>query len=311
MMKFLTLLLIFSLSLGNFSCKRESKREETKEKINSPPTITSVVILCDKPTKDNDLSLLIKSQDIDGDPITYSYQWIKNDKEIVGENRAVLLKRNFRKGDIIQVRITPSDGKITGRPFLSPPLKIINSPPIIEEIQIEPKMATSKDSLRVFVKGYDEDGDFIYYTFTWEKNGIKLPEERKDFLESGKFKKGDKIIVTVTPDDRESLGITKRSETITILNSPPLITSSPPIYIEGERYSYQVKVDDPDNDPVSFKLKSGPRGMEIQRETGLIQWEIKKEDVGEHLIEVEVSDNDGLKSQQKYTLTVSYKQIVK
>ena len=59
------------------------------------------------------------------------------------------LKRgNFKKGDIIQVKVTPSDGKENGKPFLSTPVKILNSPPVIQEVWIEPKMPTAKDNLK-------------------------------------------------------------------------------------------------------------------------------------------------------------------
>jgi len=39
--------------------------------------------LPEKPNKGGELDINIKSQDPDNDPITYSYQWLKNDEEIV------------------------------------------------------------------------------------------------------------------------------------------------------------------------------------------------------------------------------------
>ena len=54
------------------------------------------------------------------------------------------------------------------------------------------------DDLKVSVKSSDPDGDFVYYTYQWEKNGVILSEERKEILEKGRFKKGDSITVTVT-----------------------------------------------------------------------------------------------------------------
>jgi hypothetical protein len=298
--------LFLLLLVGNLSCgKREGK--EPKVKINSPPVITSINILPEKPNKESELNLITQSHDPDGDPVTYRYQWMKNDEEIVGENKNTLRSGNFKKGDLIQVRVTPSDGKVDGRPFLSAPVRILNSLPVIEQAWIEPKVAYAKDNLKVKIKSSDKDGDFIYYTYRWEKNRIVMPEERGEVLEKGRFKKGDSITVTVTPDDREAQGPPKKSEPVIISNSPPIITSFPPTSVEGMTYLYQVKADDPDNDPITFTLKSAPKGMEIEKETGLIRWVIRKEDRGVHSIEIEASDNAGAKSLQRYTLTIEFR----
>jgi len=298
-------LLVISL-VTIISC--EGKKSETStSKTNSPPVIISVMILPEKPTKESELTLSIQSNDPDGDPITYQYQWIKNDEEMVGQNQPSLKKGNLRKGDLIRVRVTPFDGKVTGTPFLSSPAKIHNAPPVIQEVWIEPKVAYVTDNLRAIVKGSDLAGGFIYYSYQWEKNGSVLSDERKEILEKGRFKKGDSIVVIVTPDDREVLGTPKRSEPLVISNSPPQILSSPTTSVEKTEYIYQVKGNDPDDDPITFTLKSGPRGMEIDKKTGLIKWEIREEDKGDHTVEIEVSDSEGAKSKQRYTLAIDFK----
>jgi hypothetical protein len=203
--------------------------------------------------------------------------------------------------------VTPSDGKVNGTPFLSAPVKILNSPPVLKEVWIEPKVAYVTDRLKANLKSLDLDRDFIYYTYQWEKNGTILSEERGEIFERGLFRKGDSIAVIVTPDDRETLGTPKKSETLIISNSPPIILSSPPTSVEKTTYIYQVKANDPDNDPITFTLKSGPKGMEMDKKTGLIRWEIRKEDKGNHSVEIEVSDDAGAKSIQRYTLIIDFK----
>jgi len=226
---------------------------------------------------------------------------------MTGEDKNTIKSGIFKKGDLIQVRGTPSDGKVNGTPFLSAAVKILNSPPVIQEVWIEPKVAYVTDVLKAYVKSSDSDRDFIYYTYQWEKNGIVLNEERGETLEKGRFKKGDSIVAIVTPDDRETLGSPKKSEPLIISNSPPIILSSPPTSVEKTSYIYQVKASDPDNDPTLFTLKSGPRGMEMDKKTGLIRWEIHKEYKGTHSFEIEVSDDSGGKSIQRYTLTLDFK----
>ena len=304
--KGIVLFLLLFVFPGNFSCGKE-ERTEPKSRTNSPPVISSLNISPEKPTEESELNSVVQGHDPDGDSVTYQYQWLRNDEEIIGENKDSLKSGNFKKGELIQVRVTAFDGKIDGPAFLSAPVKILNSPPVIQEAWIEPKAAYVTDRLKVNVKNSDPDGDLIYYTYQWDRNGMVLNEESGEVLEQARFKKGDSIAVTVTPDDRESLGKPKRSDHIIILNSPPIFVSSPPTSAEGTKYAYQVKTNDPDNDPVYFALKANPKGMEINKNTGLIQWEIRKEDKGNHTVEIEVSDDAGAKSIQRFTLTIDFK----
>jgi len=305
---FQLILYVFICStIGLLSSCGKSSDTERKTKTNTPPVITSANILPEKPNKESEFNLSIQSKDPDGDSVTYQFQWIRNDEEIIGENKNNLKSGIFKKGDLIRVKVTPSDGKVNGTPFLSASVKILNSPPVVQEVVIEPKVAYCTDSLKANLKSLDLDGDFIYYTYQWKKNGIVLNEERGEILERGLFSKGDSMAVIVTPDDRETLGTPKKSEPLIISNSAPLIISSPPTSVEKTTYIYQVKANDPDNDPITFTLKSGPKRMEMDKKTGLIKWEIRNEDKGNHSVEIEVSDDTGAKSIQRYTLTVDFK----
>ena len=296
---------ILFVLLGSASCGKQGEaRFKSQIPTNAPPVITSATIGPETPNKESDLEVFLRSQDPDGDPINYHYQWIKNNEEILGENANILQKENFKKGDLIQVKVTPSDGKTTGSPFLSGAVKVLNSLPVIQDLKVEPKMAYADDQLKADVKSYDIDGDPIDYTYQWEINGKVLTDESREVLDKGRFKKGDLIAVIVTPDDREGKGNTKKSEPIMILNSAPIIISSPPTSVEGSDYIYQVKAYDPDNEPISFALKTAPKGMAIDKEKGLIRWPVQRHDKGTHSIEIEVSGKEGAKGYQRFVLNV-------
>jgi len=297
---------LFFILLGLLSCEGRD-RTGSERRQNSPPVITSVQILPENPTVESELRLDVQGHDPDGDSMTFLPQWIRNGKEIVGERKNTLTLKDFKKGDSIEVSVIPSDGKTEGKPFLSSSVKILNSPPVLLQVDLEPNPAYANDTLKVAVKAFDADGDFIYYTYQWERNGTVLPEEKTETLPAGRFKKGDSISVTVTPDDRETLGKAKRSAPLTIMNSPPLIVSSPPTSTPGNLYTYAVKVLDPDDDPIVFTLKKGPPGMKIDPKSGLIQWEMGPQAKGTHLIEIEASDPEGARSFQRYTLTVDFR----
>ena len=304
--KVIAILFLLASTSGIVSCEKE-KGTGSGSRVNAPPVISAVRILPENPTQQNDLAVSIEAADPDGDPVTYEFQWMKNDGDLPGQNSNILKTGNFKKGDLLRVKVTPDDGKGKGSPFLSSPVKVLNSPPVLQEVWIEPKVAFASDPLKALCNSDDKDGDFVYFTYQWEKNGVLLSDEKASVLEPGRFKRGDSITVTVTPDDRDVLATPKKSGPVVISNSPPVISSSPPSHFAGNSYLYQVKVDDPDNDAVTFALKSGPKGMKIDSHSGLIQWEIRKEDKGVFPVEIEASDSEGAKSLQRYSMTVEFK----
>ncbi len=290
------------------SCNNRTNPESAPQS-DQTPAIVSVIISPEKPHKGIDLHAIVQSKSPGGSPITYKYQWIKNEELMIGETNASLSLKGdrFQKKDLMQVKVTPLEGTLEGRSLISAPVQILNSTPVVREIWIEPKIAYVYDSLKAELKSSDLDGDFVYYVFRWEKNGRALSEQQSQILERGQFKKGDSIAVIVIPDDREIQGDPKKSEPVIISNSPPVVTSSPSTSVSEKTYRYQVTATDPDHDPITFTLKSGPKGMIIDKNTGLLQWEIKKEGKGTHPIEIEALDNEGAKSIQRFTLTVDFR----
>ena len=308
-MKARILLLALMLSAGCGSCGRQTAVEGSSIPGPYPtsasiPFVSSVRILPEAPTKDSELSVILGGQGPGGETIQCEYQWGKNGEDLPGETRPALGAGAFKKGDTLQVRVMPMSEKARGNPVTASAVKILNSSPVVQQVLVEPRVAYATDTLKAVVKGTDRDGDLIYFTYRWERNGVVLQEQRNETLEPGRFRKGDTITVEVTPDDREVLGTPRKSNPVTIANSPPLIVSSPPTSVQGNVYMYQVRVNDPDDDSVAFVLKSGPKGMEIDPKTGLVRWEIRKEGRGTHTIEIEASDHTGAKSLQQYALAV-------
>ncbi len=66
--------------------------------------------------------------DPDGDPVTLTYKWFRNNKEIPGTPSDTLATKEFQKKDVLEVLVTPSDGKST-REGQGVQMLIENSPP--------------------------------------------------------------------------------------------------------------------------------------------------------------------------------------
>ena len=87
-------------------------------------------------------------------------------------------------------------------------------------------------------------------------------------------------------------------------NQPPVFTSSAPTTAnKGSPYFYQAMAQDPDNDPLSFLLVSGPSGMTVSL-SGLVQWTPTLQQVGTNNVAIAVSD--GIHSvNQQFAVDVS------
>jgi hypothetical protein len=173
-------------------------------------------------------------------------------------------------------------------------------------ITIDPELPRKNSTLQAKVEAADTEGDTIAFSYQWIKNGTVLMGEASETLVDPTLKKGDKIALRVTPYDMKGTGEEVTSQEIVILNSAPIITSSPKGQkLKSNLYQYQVLADDPDGDPVTFSLTpSSPQGMTIDPQTGLIQWKVGPNDAGTHTIEVIAADGDGGKCTQKFTLTI-------
>jgi hypothetical protein len=85
----------------------------------SRPVVTSVAITPSRPVPGQVLTATVAAQDPDGRRVTFTYQWLRNDTLIPGATGPTLdLSRHGYGvvGDVITVRVTPSDGVLTGAP---------------------------------------------------------------------------------------------------------------------------------------------------------------------------------------------------
>ncbi|MGR3278198.1 putative Ig domain-containing protein [Acaryochloris marina NIES-2412] len=123
-------------------------------------------------------------------------------------------------------------------------------------------------------------------------------------------------LVFANPDQVQ---FTYELEILADLNRIPVIESNPVTPgqtlaegIIGQPYTYQVRATDADGDDLTYQLLSGPTGMTIDAQTGLIEWSPDflpatepNTPVGHHAIQVAVSDGRGGTTQQSYTLSIT------
>ena len=281
---------------------------------NRPPVIRSAVIFPAAVTIETELRVEVQSEDMDGDPVTYRYKWLVNGVPVPGETAPQFKTAALKDGDRITVELTPNDGKIEGAVLVTNPVTVGNTAPDIAEIHLEPVPLRRGDLLKVKVVAGDAEGDPITLTYKWLRNDREIPGAKTDTLETKDFRKRDVLAVLITVSDGKATREGRAGLPVTIVNSPPRFTSTPPLGItlipakEGPPteglYEYAVAVVDPDNDPVTFELTQAPAGMTIDKVTGKITWKLTAENAGKHHVVIAAKDNDNAVTQQEFDLNI-------
>ena len=117
------------------------------------------------------IKAVIEGKDEDGDPVTFSREWKKNDELLVGETMDELDTKGLKKGDWITLYVTPFDGKEKGKRKWSPTVMISNRPP---EITSSPPAALSNGRYIYEVKAVDPDGDKLTFSLENAPSGMTI-----------------------------------------------------------------------------------------------------------------------------------------
>ncbi len=272
-------LTIILLSLFPVGCSEDVQRADIPKADVSNAIDTSVSIRPEEATILTVISLkadntLISEGDI---------QWYVNDIRNESQSGIRFVPDKLSKGDYVKAVIVRNK-----KEFHSNIISLKNTPPVMGNSNILPERPKVNSTLTAQVKATDADNDIVSFTYKWTLNGKFAGKE--SFLEAD-FKRDDLITVDVTPFDRDDSGKGIRLST-RIYNAVPVVSETEPSF-DGKHYKYQIDATDPDHDMLTYKLKKGPDGMNLDANTGLVTWEVKPEDEGRHEVEVSVVDGNG------------------
>ncbi len=234
-------------------------------------------------------------------PSDLSYQWIINGSEIEGATEKVLQYPYLKKNDSVQVKVFIKDkGEL-----VSDPLIISNIIPEIKTAKLLPQNPKKGDELKVEVKTFDGDNDYVSLSYEWFVNGESVDETFDVIAIEEPIKRGDKVSVKITPDDGEQEGQAITLYSI-VANSPPKV--SPDIKTQFDRlvYTSQIIAEDPEGDPLTYTLVRAPEGMTIDSKSGVITWKLTLKDKGEHEVIVSVNDGHGGEVLVPFTTKISF-----
>jgi len=128
--------------------------------VNSPPVIKEIGISPINPGTKDDIKASVEVYDPDEDSVEVEYKWYINNKVVSEAKGDTLFSSYTKKGDIIIVSATPFDGETRGREYISNPVVVNNSPPVITS---NPPSILQGERFVYKVEATDPDGDKITF----------------------------------------------------------------------------------------------------------------------------------------------------
>ena len=188
---------------------------------NTPPEVTAATLSTSEPTEASGITVAVSSVDVDGDTVTYKYQWT-----VAGAAVSVTSKNltgsSYARGDEVFVIVTPNDGTDDGAPFSSAVVTVQNTLPSLSSVGVSPGTIYADSTPFATASGWsDDDGDSAAYTYQWYVNGAEVSGATARDLSASYIERGDTVYITATPYDSYGSGTPVSSSTYTVRNSAP------------------------------------------------------------------------------------------
>jgi hypothetical protein len=272
---------------------------------NAAPAVDSVAIDQASPRTNDTLSATVISHDPDGDPLTTGYQWTRNGTDISGATASTLdlsVVGNGDSGDLIRVRVSVSDGSLSSAPLASPPVTVLNTPPVAT-VSLDDHTPGTNATLTANVTASDADGDGVSLTYVWRVDGVVRQTTTggglTDTFDLSIVDNGDTgqtVTATVTPNDGSADG-TPAVDTATVGDAAPVVDS---VAIDqssprtNDLLTASVSAHDADGDALTTSYQWTKNGVDIAGEAGATL-DLSTVGNGERgdMIRVRVSVSDG------------------
>ncbi|MFO0127027.1 MAG: putative Ig domain-containing protein, partial [Pseudanabaena sp.] len=277
---------------------------------NTAPVITSVAPDSTKPQVGKQFQYQVKAQDVDTNPITFSL--VSGAPAGVALDATGLVTWTPVAGQVgkQQFTIKAADNK-GGSTLQTVTVSVINAiPNQLPVIVSQPRDRIRLDSNYFYqIEATDADGDALTYSLDVKPAGMTIQQNTIVWTPAAN-QSGNQNVVVVKVTDSQG-GSTTQSFQITVAhqaaNNAPTITSAPNTFVANldRQYEYQLTGNDPDGDPFFWTLDNAPEGMVIDNQTGLLRWNPKQTQLGEHTVGIRITDLNGTYSGQEFTVKVT------
>ena len=258
--KLLALILIFGgVTVASASVLPFIEFEAQSPNDNSPPFAPAVTIAPDLPGTTDDLvcSITTPGSDPDGDEITYTYQWHKDDEPQEGLTTSTLDSSHTTKNQIWKCVVTATDGTDVSA-AASDEVTILNTTPTTPVVDVTPDFPVTTDDLvcSIISLSTDADEDDLVYTYQWYNNGVQQTELSTNTVNFSLTAPGDTWKCVIISSDREDSNAGSFDE-VTIVNRDPIapvlnITPDFPVTTDDLVCSIITDSSDPEGDTIVY-----------------------------------------------------------
>lgn len=190
------------------------------------PVLDALALGPTDPTETSTLAVTLgSSHDIDGDAITFTYDWYVTDTLVRSGDHPTLTGADFSKGDVVYVTATPADDAATGASVVSNTATIADTAPTFDALALSPVPLYSDSVATCVPSGWsDVDDDPEAYRFVWYVEGDVAGTDAT--LDGSLFARGDEVSCQATAFDGDLEGPTLTTETTTVANAAPVLASA-------------------------------------------------------------------------------------
>ena len=224
----------------------------------APPVIAAQLNTTSPRTNDV-LTVIAQVSDADGDPVTTTYEWLRNGTVVSGATSASFdLAALGDRGDTITARVTASDDHGAST-LVSLDALVVDTAPTVG-LALSNQSPRTNDVLVATASGFDPDADTLRYEFelwlngNYVSSGLSGSNASSWNLANPPFgNRGDTVTIFVTAWDG-TLWSQRVSAAAVIVNSPPEVTVSLSDRTPGAKTVLVATADgsDADGDPLTF-----------------------------------------------------------
>lgn len=304
------MVLVLLVALTVFAgCSRSDDRNSRPVSQRTPDQasfsgIRNVAIVPNPMARTTPLTVVIEKDGAHGEASSYRYQWFVNKIAVQGATTSSFDTSTLHRGDRVHVVVTGSDVEREGVSFESSSVTVPNAQPVIRSVALEQELTSAGSRLLAKVEAFDADQDDIQFQFRWLRNEKVVLEGAESTVVLPELAQSDIVAVEAIPYDYEGAGKLLRAAPLVVGNNPPKILSVPMMMSNGELYEYTVRAEDPDGDPVSFGLESGPSGMTMDSAAGQVVWRPGTGISGTHHVKIIAADGKGARTWQEFDVSV-------
>jgi hypothetical protein len=262
-------------------------------------------------TAGQSFSLLVDASDAEGDALTFSLSAAPAGMTINSSSGLIAWTPTAEQVGTHSVTAEATDGQDADAVTFTVSVDGAggggtNTAPTITAIADQ--TVTAGQSFSLQVQANDAEGDALTFSLSAAPNGMTIDGTSGQIAWAPTVDQVGSHLVTVQVTDGQAP--TTASFTVTVeaasgTNTAPTITAiADQTVTAGQSFSLQVQASDAEGDALTHSLPAAPAGMTINSLSGQITWTPTIDQVGSHLVTVQVTDGQ-LSTAESFNVTVA------